>query len=85
MTHISLQEVESNLHAVIERIRNGEELILEQDGILFCTVKPLPAVNSATEARKRIGFLEGQGSFPENWKKIGMEDFDEAIDRKKWL
>ncbi len=82
MTHISLQEVESNLHALVQRIRSGEELVLEQDGVPFCTVTPLLVVRPLQrDVSKRIGFLEGHGSFPENWKEIGQEDMDASLDR----
>lgn len=82
MTHVSVQDFEANTADLLQRIRGGEELILEDNGVPFGKVTPIaPALPVKRDVRKRIGFLDGQGSFPENWKEIGQEDMEAATDR----
>ena len=74
MTHMSIQEVESDLQGVLRRIRGGEEVVLEENGVPFGKVTPVIA--KKRDISNRIGLLEGQAVIPDDWKEIAKDDIE---------
>ncbi len=67
MTHVSMQELQDNPTGILRRIRHGEELLLEEDGVAFGRF--IPIASSAEGARdapvrrtpaEGLGLLKGQ-------------------------
>lgn len=80
MTHLSVEDL-SSVQELIVRLQSGEEMLLEQGGVAIGKLIPIASPVVELEVSRRIGFLEGQGSFPDDWKRIGMDDFEDAINK----
>ncbi|MEK6398096.1 MAG: hypothetical protein V4734_08420, partial [Terriglobus sp.] len=77
MTTVTTEQVQHELPELLERVRRGETLLIEEGGEPVGTLAPAP-VSEATviDASRRIGFLKGKFSVPDNWKEIDREEIE---------
>lgn len=82
MTHVSVQDLQKNIQDIVQRVRGGEEMVLEVEGVP--TVR-LSAVSSpATESNQSLrasgfGFLRGQVCIPDDIDTPFAADIEEMF------
>ena len=72
MTTIDLHEAEANLARLVDRAADGETFVIAKDG--KPVVKLVPADAPQPTAKRRIGFLKGQISVPDDFDTMGQEE-----------
>ena len=76
MSTIQMEELAAGVPEVMSRVRAGEEFSIEENGVEVARISPA----KIPVPRKRIiGLLNGQFKITENWKSIGMEDFEDYM------
>ncbi len=76
MTTVSTKEIEHNMPSLLARLRDGETVLLEHEGMAVATLAPVPAAKPNIDLSRRLGFLVGKGSVPDNWKELGREEIE---------
>ena len=72
MTTIDLHEAETNLARLVDRAADGETFVIAKDG--KPVVKLVRVDAPPPTARRRIGFLKGQISVPDDFDTMGQEE-----------
>ncbi|MBI5556953.1 MAG: type II toxin-antitoxin system prevent-host-death family antitoxin [Deltaproteobacteria bacterium] len=80
MQTINIHEAKTNLSRLIEKAVRGEPFIIAKAG------KPLVKVSrldtpSATQI-KRVGFMNGQISVPDDFDRMGSEEIERLFESK---
>ena len=80
MKAINIHEAKTHLSRLVEQAAKGEPFIIAKAGKPMVKVVPL----DQPEARKvkRIGFLEGQGTIPDDFKAFGREEIEDMFGLK---
>lgn len=80
METINIHEAKTHLSRLVEQAAKGEPFIIAKAGKPMVKVVPL----DQPEARKikRIGFLEGQGTIPDDFKAFGREEIEDMFGLK---
>lgn len=79
MTTVTTEQVQHDLPELLARVRRGETLLIEEGGEPVGTLSPAPSHQRVFDASKRIGFLKGKGSVPENWKELSREEIEKEF------
>jgi prevent-host-death family protein len=77
METINIHYAKTHLSRLVEQAAKGESFIIAKAGKPMVKVVPLDAVEE--KAIKRIGFLEGQGTIPDDFKAFGREEIEEMF------
>lgn len=80
MQTINIHEAKTNLSRLIEKAVSGEPFIIAKAGKPLVKVSRLDAVY-ATQA-KRLGFLSGQISVPDDFDRMGAEVIEQLFGGK---
>ncbi len=72
MRTINIHEAKTHLSRLVELAAKGESFIIAKAGKPLVKVTPLDA--PAEKSVKRLGFLEGQFSVPDDFDRMGEED-----------
>ncbi|MDE2789211.1 MAG: type II toxin-antitoxin system Phd/YefM family antitoxin [Paracoccaceae bacterium] len=74
MKIVNMHEAKTNLSRLVAAAEQGEGFIIARAG------KPLVKVEAiAPENPRRLGFLAGQGSIPDDFDRLGAEEITEAF------
>ena len=74
MKTVNMHEAKTNLSRLVAEAASGEGLIIARAG------KPLVKLEAiAPEGPRRLGFLAGQGSVPDDFDLMGAEEIREAF------
>ena len=76
MTTVSIEQIEGDIHNLLARVKEGETILIEEDGQLFGSLVPVQQVSAPVDPARRIGFLVGRGNVPANWKDLGREEIE---------
>lgn len=81
MKTVNIQEAQENLSRLLEEAAKGEPFIVAQEGKPSLKVVRVEEVEAAEAPRKkrRIGFLEGQFSVPDNFDRMFAEEIKEMF------
>jgi prevent-host-death family protein len=86
MKTVSIQEAEENLSQLVEQAANGEPFVIARAGKPLVTVVAVSeAVNETTEAaaappkRRRLGFLKGQISVPDDFDTVFAKEIEDMF------
>ena len=72
MKTIDLDEAVSDLSRLVDRAAEGDAFVIAKDGKPLVKVVPVDA--PATDTKRRIGFLKGQISVPDDFDTMGQEE-----------
>ena len=74
MKTVNMHEAKTNLSRLVAAAATGEGFIIARAG------KPLVKVEIIVpEEPRRLGFLAGQGTFPDEFDRVGTEEVAEAF------
>lgn len=78
MKKVNIHEAKTHLSKLVEEAANGEPFIIAKNG------KPIAKVTAidAPDAKqvRRLGFLEGQISIPEDFDEMGREEIERMFE-----
>jgi prevent-host-death family protein len=74
-TTVNIHEAKTHLSKLIEKVTNGEEVIIARAG------KPVVRLTSLEPAapRSRIGFMEGQFKVPEDFDTMFQDEIEKMF------
>lgn len=76
MKIVNMHEAKTNLSRLVAAAAKGEAFIIARAGKPLVKVEPV-----AREGPRRLGFLAGQGSVPDDFDQIGADEIAEAFGR----
>jgi prevent-host-death family protein len=72
MRMVNIHEAKTQLSRLVETAAGGEGFIIAKAGRPLVKVVPLDAPGAAE--RRRLGFLAGQATVPEDFDRMGAEE-----------
>ena len=72
MDTVNIHEAKTHLSRLVERAAKGESFVIAKAGKPMVKVVPLDAPEGAQ--RKRLGFLAGQITVPDDFDRLGDEE-----------
>jgi len=81
MTTMNIHEAKTQFSRVVERVANGETVIIAKAGKPMAMMVPLEAPKVDTS--KRLGFLKGQFTIPDDIKGFMKDEIEEMFYGKK--
>jgi prevent-host-death family protein len=75
MTTVNMHEAKTHLSRLVEMAARGEPVIIARAGkplVRLVPVDPAPK-------RRRIGFMEGEFTVPDDFNTMGQEEIEKAI------
>ena len=75
MTTVNMHEAKTHLSRLVEMAARGEPVIIARAGkplVKLVPVDPAPK-------RRRIGFMEGEFTVPDDFNTMGQEEIEKAI------
>ena len=77
MNTVNMHEAKTHLSKLVAKAAKGEPFVIARAG------KPLVKVTAieepAPKAKRRLGFMEGQITVPDDFKAIGREEIEEMF------
>jgi len=77
MRTINIHEAKTHLSRLVDQVAAGEPFIIAKAGKPVAKVVPLDAPAS-TEMR-RLGFMEGQGTVPDDFDEIARDEIEQLF------
>jgi prevent-host-death family protein len=77
MRTINIHEAKTHLSRLIDQVAAGEPFIIAKAGKPMAKVVPLDAPASAE--MRRLGFMEGQGTVPDDFDEIAREEIEQLF------
>ncbi len=74
MRTVNIHEAKTQLSRLVDQAAKGEAFIIAKAGKPLVKVTPLEANESG--AKRRIGFLEGEFSVPDDFNTMGRDDIE---------
>jgi prevent-host-death family protein len=74
MRSVDIQEARTHLSRLVEEAAKGEPFIIAKAGKPL--VKVVPLEEPPPKRVRRLGFMEGQGSVPEDFDTMGQEEIE---------
>ncbi|MEB2844808.1 type II toxin-antitoxin system prevent-host-death family antitoxin [Rhizobiales bacterium RZME27] len=81
MKTVNIQEAQKDLVRLLEKAAKGEPFVVAQEGkpsLKVVTVEEVELIE-APKKKRRIGFLEGQFSVPDNFDTMFAEEIEEMF------
>ena len=79
MRTVDIQNAKANLSRLVSQAAKGESFIIAKAGEPLVKVVPIDLPASA-EAR-RVGFMAGQFSVPDDFDRLGRDEIEQRFDR----
>jgi len=77
MQTLNIHEAKTHLSRLVEQAANGEPFVIAKAGKPLVKVVPLSAPAGAKV--KRLGFLEGQFSVPDDFDEMGKKEIEQLF------
>lgn len=77
MHTVNIHEAKTHLSRLIDRAAKGEPFIIAKSGTPM--VKVVPINTPAAGETRRVGFMAGQVSVPEDFDRMGVEDIEKLF------
>ena len=74
METVNIHDAKTHLSRLLERVAKGEGFIIAKAGKPLAKVVPLTAPNPGET--KRLGFMAGQLSIPDDFDRMGAEEIE---------
>ena len=81
MTTVNIHEAKTQLSKLVDEASKGEPFIIAKAGKPVVKVTALPVPTG--EQMKRLGFLSGQFTVPEDFDQMGSEEIDQIFAGRK--
>lgn len=78
MQTLNIHEAKTHLSRLVEQAANGEPFVIAKAGKPLVKVVPLSAPTGAKV--KRLGFLEGQFSVPDDFDEMGKKEIAQLFE-----
>ena len=78
MQTFNIHEAKTHLSRLVEQAANGEPFVIAKAGKPLVKVVPLSAPTGAKV--KRLGFLEGQFSVPDDFDEMGKKEIEQLFE-----
>lgn len=72
-THLSERELSERLTEILDRVANGEQIVIERDGTAIAVLEPTPPVKKIKTWGDVVHFLQHESTFDEEYAKIVRE------------
>ena len=79
MRTVNIHEAKTQLSRLVDAASRGESFVIARAGRPLVKVVPLDA--PAPHARRRLGFLAGAGSVPDDFDRLGAEEIAALFER----
>lgn len=80
MHTVNIHDAKTNLSRLVDQAAKGEAFVIAKAGRPMVKVVPLDA--PAHESPRRIGFMAGQGSVPDDFDRMGRDEIEQIFDLK---
>jgi prevent-host-death family protein len=77
MRTVNIHEAKTHLSSLVDKANKGEPFIIAKSGKPLVKVVPLDA--PATDAMRRVGFMGGQFSVPDDFDHMGAEEIEKLF------
>ena len=77
METVNIHQAKTHLSRLVEQAAKGESFIIAKAGKPMVKVVPLDPPPAKTV--QRIGFMEGQGTIPDDIKAFGRDDIEDMF------
>lgn len=77
MKTVNIHDAKTNLSRLIEKAAKGEPFVIAKAGRPLVKVVPIDAVVPA--APKRLGFMSGQITVPEDFDRMGADQIEQLF------
>jgi len=77
MKTVNIHEAKTHLSRLVEEVAKGEPFIIAKAGRPVAKVVPLD--DAATPGKRRLGFMEGEMTIPDDFDAFGREEIDEMF------
>ena len=77
MKTINIHEAKTHLSRLVERAAKGEAFVIAKSGKPMVKVVPLSTPDASK--MKRLGFMAGQISVPDDFDRMGAEEIDKLF------
>ena len=81
MIRLNIHEAKTQLSRLVDQAAKGEPFIIAKAGKPLVKVMPLDSPSG--EQVRRLGFLEGQFSIPDDFDVFGGSEIEEMFEREK--
>ena len=78
---VNIHEAKTQLSRLVDQAAKGEPFIIAKAGKPLVKVMPLDSPSG--EQVRRLGFLEGQFSIPDDFDVFGASEIEEMFEREK--
>jgi prevent-host-death family protein len=79
MRTINIHEAKTHLSRLVDQVAAGEPFIIAKAGKPVAKVVPLDA--PASNAMRRLGFMEGQGTVPDDFDEMARDEIEQLFAR----
>lgn len=76
MTTVNVHEAKTHLSQLLERVANGESVTIAKAGRPVAELVPVTTVPAGA---RRLGFLRGQITVPDDFDQIGGDEIADAF------
>lgn len=79
MDTLNIHAAKTHFSGLVERVEAGETIIIARAGKPVARLTPLdppPAEDRAALAARRIGFMKGEFSVPDDFNEMGREEIE---------
>ncbi|WP_420960204.1 type II toxin-antitoxin system Phd/YefM family antitoxin [Brucella sp. IR073] len=77
MRTVNIHEAKTHLSRLIDKAAKGEPFVIAKSGKPMVKVVAIDA--AAPDAKRRIGFLDGQFSIPDDFDDMGREEIEKLF------
>jgi len=77
MLQVNIHEAKTQLSMLVEKVANGESFIIAKAGKPMAKVIPFV---SPGKQQRRVGFLSGQASVPDDFDRMGGDEITELFE-----
>ena len=81
METLNIHAAKTHLSRLVERVEGGETILIARAGKPVAKLVPLEpeATDRTAMAARRIGFMKGEFSIPDDFNEMGREEIDEMF------
>jgi len=77
MQTVNIHEAKTHLSRLIEQVTQGESFIIAKAG--KPVVKVVPLSTKAAGVPRRLGFMTGQGTVPDDFDRMGADEIEQLF------
>ncbi len=81
MTTVNIHEAKTNFSRLVERVSKGETIVIAKAGKPVAKIVPLNEAKA--DKSRRLGFLKGQFTIPDDFKGFMKDEIEEMFYGKK--